>query len=95
MFLKCLVSLLFLNLILLTIGLWLAVYVWMYNFNWKQTAGKGSPCELRKYSSGFVCVCNATYCDTLEEESLQLSKGDPHQILVLTTSAVSKLIIRE
>ncbi|XP_053667414.1 lysosomal acid glucosylceramidase [Anopheles marshallii] len=29
------------------------------------TAG-GLPCALRQYATGAVCVCNATYCDTLE-----------------------------
>uniref|UniRef100_A0A8W7PP31 Glucosylceramidase n=1 Tax=Anopheles coluzzii TaxID=1518534 RepID=A0A8W7PP31_ANOCL len=29
------------------------------------TAG-GLPCALRQYPNGAVCVCNATYCDTLE-----------------------------
>lgn len=25
------------------------------------------PCVLRKYPDGYVCVCNSTYCDTLED----------------------------
>lgn len=24
------------------------------------------PCQLRKYSNGYVCVCNETYCDTTD-----------------------------
>lgn len=96
MFLKWLTIILILNLVLLTIGMWLAVYVWILNANNLNSAGRGWPCELRKYSpSGYVCVCNATYCDTLEEESLQLSEGDSDQILVLTTSAVSELNVLE
>uniref|UniRef100_A0A182NS10 Glucosylceramidase n=1 Tax=Anopheles dirus TaxID=7168 RepID=A0A182NS10_9DIPT len=30
------------------------------------TAHGGLPCALRQYESGAVCVCNVTYCDTLE-----------------------------
>lgn len=26
------------------------------------------PCNLRKYSNGFVCVCNETYCDSMNVE---------------------------
>ena len=25
------------------------------------------PCDLRKFPDGYVCVCNATFCDTLED----------------------------
>ncbi|KAL1395171.1 hypothetical protein pipiens_011440 [Culex pipiens pipiens] len=32
------------------------------------TAAASLPCALRQYPSGSVCVCNATYCDTLEFE---------------------------
>lgn len=26
------------------------------------------PCQLREYQDGFVCVCNETYCDTMDVE---------------------------
>ncbi|CAD6992978.1 unnamed protein product [Ceratitis capitata] len=28
-----------------------------------------APCALREYKNGFVCVCNATYCDYLDDPS--------------------------
>lgn len=47
----------------------------------------GKPCALRKYPAGYVCVCNATYCDTFEEDSVTLR--DPDQLILITSSAVS------
>lgn len=41
-----------------------------------------SPCKLRPYRTGLVCVCNATYCDTLEF-LLPSAKG---AFLVVSTS---------
>ncbi|XP_058456410.1 lysosomal acid glucosylceramidase [Malaya genurostris] len=32
------------------------------------TASEAVPCALREYPTGSVCVCNSTYCDTLEFE---------------------------
>lgn len=29
------------------------------------------PCQLRQYANGYVCVCNETYCDTMEVEKPQ------------------------
>lgn len=29
------------------------------------------PCQLRQYATGYVCVCNETYCDTMEVEKPQ------------------------
>lgn len=46
------------------------------------------PCVLRKYPAGYVCVCNATYCDTLEEDRVILR--DPNQLILFTTSLVSQ-----
>lgn len=31
----------------------------------KSTTDDDRPCALRKYSNGYVCVCNTTYCDNL------------------------------
>lgn len=45
------------------------------------------PCALRRYSSGFVCVCNSTYCDNLVEESVTLEGKD--QMILITSSEVS------
>uniref|UniRef100_A0A336LVU1 Glucosylceramidase n=3 Tax=Culicoides sonorensis TaxID=179676 RepID=A0A336LVU1_CULSO len=42
----------------------------------------GSPCILRPYPDGLVCVCNSTYCDTLEF-SLPTQNGS---ILIVSTS---------
>ncbi|XP_011192894.2 lysosomal acid glucosylceramidase [Zeugodacus cucurbitae] len=33
-----------------------------------------TPCVLREYSTGLVCVCNATYCDYLENPTLENEK---------------------
>lgn len=48
------------------------------------------PCVLRKYPTGFVCVCNATYCDTLDDEMVTLRH--PRQMILLTSSAVSYIL---
>ena len=45
------------------------------------------PCAMRRYSSGFVCVCNSTYCDNLVEESVTLEGKD--QMILITSSEVS------
>lgn len=29
------------------------------------------PCQLRKYPAGFVCVCNETFCDTMDVDKPQ------------------------
>lgn len=45
------------------------------------------PCVRKKYPEGFVCVCNATYCDNLVEDMVTLKESN--QIILLTSSAVS------
>ncbi|XP_058130628.1 lysosomal acid glucosylceramidase-like [Anopheles ziemanni] len=45
-----------------------AVIVWVWLGLPQTTVATGYPCALRQYSSGSVCVCNVTYCDTLEFE---------------------------
>lgn len=48
---------------------------------------ENKPCAFKKYIAGYVCVCNATYCDTLDDQLLHPS--DPDEIYVITTSEVS------
>uniref|UniRef100_A0A182IUS7 Glucosylceramidase n=1 Tax=Anopheles atroparvus TaxID=41427 RepID=A0A182IUS7_ANOAO len=43
----------------------------------------GNPCALRQYSSGSVCVCNVTYCDTLEFED----PTEPGSFVLVSSSA--------
>ncbi|RZF37848.1 hypothetical protein LSTR_LSTR016288 [Laodelphax striatellus] len=48
----------------------------------------GLPCELKPTDDGFVCVCNATFCDTIEP----LSKpADNNAFVQYTTSKAGKV----
>lgn len=51
--------------------------------------GASKPCALRSYPEGHVCVCNTTYCDTIDEDDVTVQRED--QIIVITSSAVSKI----
>ncbi|XP_019534823.3 lysosomal acid glucosylceramidase [Aedes albopictus] len=42
----------------------------------------GLPCALRQYPTGSVCVCNVTYCDTLEFED----PSQPGEFVLVTSS---------
>ncbi|CAO1436681.1 unnamed protein product [Diamesa hyperborea] len=44
----------------------------------------GTPCVLKAFRSGLVCVCNSTYCDTLEFE---LPKNDGEVLVVSSSSS--------
>lgn len=33
---------------------------------WGTAKSSNKPCELREYPDGYVCVCNETYCDTMD-----------------------------
>lgn len=46
----------------------------------------GSPCLLKEYPAGYVCVCNETYCDTYED-IVPPAKGS----YILTTSSQAGL----
>lgn len=52
---------------MLTITLILSVFLYLSMIQ-NQLIAYQLPCELRKYSDGYVCVCNETYCDTLNVE---------------------------
>lgn len=45
-------------------------------------AAIAKPCDIRAYKTGLVCVCNDTYCDTLE---FQLPENDG-EVLIFSTS---------
>lgn len=40
-------------------------------FLWSVVESAHKPCQLREYASGYVCVCNETYCDTFDVEKPQ------------------------
>ncbi|XP_054268411.1 putative glucosylceramidase 4 [Macrosteles quadrilineatus] len=40
------------------------------SFTVKLSLAEMIPCNVRKASSGYVCVCNATYCDTVEKPAV-------------------------
>lgn len=42
-----------------------------------------NPCVLRTFDDGYVCVCNTTYCDTLNDDR---SNGE---VLIVSSSEVS------
>ncbi|XP_055305815.1 lysosomal acid glucosylceramidase-like [Sitodiplosis mosellana] len=44
----------------------LFLLLWFFVLNTVQCVLK--PCQLRKYPDGYVCVCNETYCDTMDVE---------------------------
>lgn len=48
-------------------------------------SGASRPCALRSFPDGQVCVCNATYCDTLDEPLIPSSQD---QVIVVTTGPV-------
>lgn len=52
------------------------------NISNKFSAIASNPCEIRAFKTGLVCVCNETYCDTLEFE---LPENDG-EVLILSTS---------
>lgn len=52
--------------------------------------GASRPCIARSFPDGQVCVCNATYCDTLDEPLIPSLED---QIIVLTSGAVSVSVI--
>ncbi|XP_067617065.1 lysosomal acid glucosylceramidase-like [Eurosta solidaginis] len=41
-----------------------------------------TPCHLREYKTGLVCICNATYCDYLEDPS----PSDENEFVIVSTS---------
>lgn len=47
--------------------------------------GASKPCNVRVVANGQVCVCNATYCDTLEDRLIPIS---PDEVIVVSTSPV-------
>lgn len=48
------------------------------------------PCQLREYTDGFVCVCNETYCDTMDVEKPQ-KFGE--YILITSTKAGQRFAV--
>lgn len=50
--------------------------------------GDSKLCSLRFVTNGRVCVCNATYCDTLEEALVPSTADD---VIVVSTGSVSSL----
>lgn len=52
-----------------------------------QFSAQNKPCSLKRFVTGLVCVCNATYCDTLDDDTLHPTSID--QILAITSSEVS------
>lgn len=44
------------------------------------------PCVLREYKDGFVCVCNTTYCDSVE--NIKLDKNGPALLISSTKSGL-------
>lgn len=43
-----------------------------------------TPCSLRKFPNGFVCVCNETYCDELDHLAAEDSN-----IVIVSSSKVT------
>ncbi|XP_017480968.1 PREDICTED: glucosylceramidase-like [Rhagoletis zephyria] len=43
---------------------------------------ENTPCQLRMYKKGFVCVCNATYCDYLDDPT----PNNESEFVVVSTS---------
>lgn len=44
------------------------------------------PCNVRQFAAGLVCVCNETYCDTLDGP---LTPVDRNHLIVVSSSKVS------
>ena len=55
--------------------------MWIFICN---TKFKALPCILKKFPDGFVCVCNETYCDTLEDDKPE----NAYSFLLITSSRV-------
>lgn len=47
----------------------LLLLLWIFSLYTVQCEYK--PCQLREYANGYVCVCNETYCDTMDVEKPQ------------------------
>ncbi|XP_017491554.1 PREDICTED: uncharacterized protein LOC108379711, partial [Rhagoletis zephyria] len=43
---------------------------------------ENTPCQLRMYKKGFVCICNATYCDYLDDPT----PNNESEFVVVSTS---------
>lgn len=81
---KCSLSFIIVLGVVLVLGFTTLICAFRFPF---QSHDGSKPCSLRKYPAGYVCVCNATYCDTIEDEAVTLSHAD--QIILMTSSAVS------
>ncbi|XP_054268410.1 putative glucosylceramidase 4 [Macrosteles quadrilineatus] len=65
--------------------MWSLVLLTLLAFHGQLSSSENIPCNVRDAEAGYICVCNATYCDTIEQPKA-LPRGSYYHYSTSSTS---------